>query len=268
MDTPPQHHRERPGRDGRPGANDEERANPARVSAGQSAKQARTLRNKRPAKKRTRSMPSFLSPRGRHAAHGGPRIDWLPCQHHGLSLRTGGARRQSAAGSPSRLYFAYSTILDRAAFDEWRGQHGYALRATAGAGRRGGGPGPGLRLPLALVGRPGCRGWSIARVLRSGDCCSRSRCRLAHHSSTRRGRSRDVRRTGGARASGRAWSRSRQRSPQSFAGAARRRDQHAIRGGAGARRPVGGSAGGVRRACAQWGGYAALKASRRQISKG
>ena len=33
--------------------------------------------------------------------------------------------RQSAAGSPPRVYFAYSTILDRAAFDEWRGQHGY-----------------------------------------------------------------------------------------------------------------------------------------------
>jgi hypothetical protein len=33
--------------------------------------------------------------------------------------------RQSATDAPSRLYFAYSTILDRAAFEEWRGQHGY-----------------------------------------------------------------------------------------------------------------------------------------------
>ena len=29
------------------------------------------------------------------------------------------------ASAPPRLYFAYSTILDRAAFDEWRLQHSY-----------------------------------------------------------------------------------------------------------------------------------------------
>jgi cation transport regulator ChaC len=35
-------------------------------------------------------------------------------------------RAQAAAvGTPPRRYFAYSTILDRAAFDEWRAQHGY-----------------------------------------------------------------------------------------------------------------------------------------------
>src|SRR6266545_2131743 len=34
-------------------------------------------------------------------------------------------RRAELAGSAPRLYFAYSTILDRAAFEEWRGQHGY-----------------------------------------------------------------------------------------------------------------------------------------------
>jgi hypothetical protein len=28
-------------------------------------------------------------------------------------------------GAPPRRYFAYSTVLDRAAFEEWRGQHGY-----------------------------------------------------------------------------------------------------------------------------------------------
>jgi hypothetical protein len=33
--------------------------------------------------------------------------------------------RQQLANAPPRLYFAYSTILDGAAFDEWRGQHGY-----------------------------------------------------------------------------------------------------------------------------------------------
>ena len=29
------------------------------------------------------------------------------------------------AGQGTKLYFAYSTILDRAAFEEWRSQHGY-----------------------------------------------------------------------------------------------------------------------------------------------
>jgi hypothetical protein len=33
--------------------------------------------------------------------------------------------RQSLGGSPSRHYFAYSTILDREAFEEWRSQHSY-----------------------------------------------------------------------------------------------------------------------------------------------
>jgi len=33
------------------------------------------------------------------------------------------AREQ--AGQGKKLYFAYSTILDRAAFEEWRSQHGY-----------------------------------------------------------------------------------------------------------------------------------------------
>jgi hypothetical protein len=33
--------------------------------------------------------------------------------------------RAHADGEPERLYFAYSTILDRAAFEEWRQQHGY-----------------------------------------------------------------------------------------------------------------------------------------------
>lgn len=33
--------------------------------------------------------------------------------------------RAAAEGAPSRLYFGYSTVLDRAAFDEWKAQHGY-----------------------------------------------------------------------------------------------------------------------------------------------
>ena len=33
--------------------------------------------------------------------------------------------RERAASAPPLLYFAYSTVLDRAAFEEWRGQHEY-----------------------------------------------------------------------------------------------------------------------------------------------
>jgi hypothetical protein len=33
--------------------------------------------------------------------------------------------REAAARTGVRLYFAYSTILDRAAFEEWRSQHSY-----------------------------------------------------------------------------------------------------------------------------------------------
>jgi len=40
--------------------------------------------------------------------------------HHDMVMK---ARAQ--AGQGTRRYFAYSTILDRAAFEEWRGQHGY-----------------------------------------------------------------------------------------------------------------------------------------------
>ncbi len=35
------------------------------------------------------------------------------------------AARSRAEGASERSYFAYSTILDRAAFEEWRQQHGY-----------------------------------------------------------------------------------------------------------------------------------------------
>ncbi|HZN91795.1 MAG TPA: gamma-glutamylcyclotransferase [Myxococcales bacterium] len=34
-------------------------------------------------------------------------------------------QRDQAAAGPARLYFAYSTILDRAAFEQWRAEHGY-----------------------------------------------------------------------------------------------------------------------------------------------
>src|SRR5262249_57706889 len=35
------------------------------------------------------------------------------------------AARERLADGPPRAYFAYSTVLDPAAFDEWRHQHGY-----------------------------------------------------------------------------------------------------------------------------------------------
>ncbi|MBU8894840.1 gamma-glutamylcyclotransferase [Corallococcus sp. M34] len=35
--------------------------------------------------------------------------------------------RGAAEGAAPRLYFAYSTILDRAAFEEWRDQHSYGF---------------------------------------------------------------------------------------------------------------------------------------------
>jgi len=35
------------------------------------------------------------------------------------------AAREGLADGPPRAYFAYSTILDPAAFEEWRHQHGY-----------------------------------------------------------------------------------------------------------------------------------------------
>jgi hypothetical protein len=34
-------------------------------------------------------------------------------------------KREAEQAAPSRRYFAYSTILDRAAFEEWRAQHAY-----------------------------------------------------------------------------------------------------------------------------------------------
>ena len=41
--------------------------------------------------------------------------------HHDQVMRA----RNAATDGASRRYFAYSTVLDRAAFEEWRRQHGY-----------------------------------------------------------------------------------------------------------------------------------------------
>ncbi len=41
--------------------------------------------------------------------------------HHDMVMR----ERERAAGAPPVHYFAYSTVLDRDAFHEWRAQHGY-----------------------------------------------------------------------------------------------------------------------------------------------
>jgi hypothetical protein len=40
--------------------------------------------------------------------------------HHDMVMKA-----IAQAGQGTRRYFAYSTILDRSAFEEWRGQHGY-----------------------------------------------------------------------------------------------------------------------------------------------
>ncbi len=41
--------------------------------------------------------------------------------------------RAKERGGPPRLYFAYSTVLDRAAFEQWRAEHGYtAFNLPAG----------------------------------------------------------------------------------------------------------------------------------------
>lgn len=38
-------------------------------------------------------------------------------------------KARGQAPSAPRLYFGYSTVLDRAAFEEWRGEHGYSFFA-------------------------------------------------------------------------------------------------------------------------------------------
>jgi len=41
--------------------------------------------------------------------------------HYDQVMKTRGELEKA----PARLYFAYSTVLDRAAFEEWRSEHGY-----------------------------------------------------------------------------------------------------------------------------------------------
>jgi gamma-glutamylcyclotransferase len=43
--------------------------------------------------------------------------------HHDQVMKS----REKADAASTRRYFAYSTILDRAAFDEWRSEHGYTF---------------------------------------------------------------------------------------------------------------------------------------------
>jgi hypothetical protein len=62
------------------------------------------------------SPESARSPRSRGQAQVA-RMD----SHHDMVQR----ERDAAANAPAVKYFAYSTILDRAAFEEWRDQHGY-----------------------------------------------------------------------------------------------------------------------------------------------
>lgn len=43
--------------------------------------------------------------------------------HHDIVMKA----REGAGDAPARRYFAYSTILDREAFLEWRSEHGYGF---------------------------------------------------------------------------------------------------------------------------------------------
>lgn len=58
--------------------------------------------------------------------------------HHDLVMNA-----RAKAGDGMRLYFAYSTVLDRAAFEEWRDQHGYGFFSLP-EGRLAQAPGLGL----------------------------------------------------------------------------------------------------------------------------
>jgi hypothetical protein len=42
------------------------------------------------------------------------------------------AKARAAAGTGTRLYFGYSTVLDRQAFDDWKREHGYDLELPTG----------------------------------------------------------------------------------------------------------------------------------------
>ena len=99
------------------------------------------------------------------------------------------AARERLGDGPSRAYFAYSTVLDPAAFEEWRHQHGYdffQLPSASGGGAR---PGAGLRLPIALVGRAGRGPRGSRRAVVHGPAVRDRAEGLAHHPGTRKARS-------------------------------------------------------------------------------
>src|SRR5258707_6108151 len=64
--------------------------------------------------------------------------------------------RQAQADADTRLYFAYSTILDRRAFEQWRQEHGYSFfDLPAGEGDQRGDVGLVLHVPFRSWGGGG-----------------------------------------------------------------------------------------------------------------
>src|SRR4051812_22403669 len=62
-------------------------------------------------------MKSGRPPRRRRRSHG--RASTMDAHYDQVM------KARESAGQGTKKYFAYSTTLDRAAFEEWRGQHSY-----------------------------------------------------------------------------------------------------------------------------------------------
>ena len=101
------------------------------------------------------------------------------------------AARERLDEGPPRAYFAYSTILDRAAFEEWRHQHGYDFFDLP-AGTRAEALDLGLvyDFPSRWWGGPGRRTRGPGRRRWCTACCSRLPRRTGRSSSTRKAPSR------------------------------------------------------------------------------
>src|SRR5258707_13652544 len=76
--------------------------------------------------------------------------------------------RQAQADADTRLYFAYSTILDRRAFEQWRQEHGYTFFDLP-AGKVGGGGGGGFVYPVPPR-RGGGGGGGVGGPAAAGGC--------------------------------------------------------------------------------------------------
>jgi hypothetical protein len=101
--------------------------------------------------------------------------------HHDLVMNA-----RAKAGDGMRLYFAYSTVLDRAAFEEWRDQHGYGFFSLP-EGRLAQAPGLGLVYDFpSRWWEAGWLAWPTCRASRCGGGCLRSARRTGRSFSTKR----------------------------------------------------------------------------------